>query len=86
MPGYRTWMLDGIVRGGLMEGDPDRSGPDAHWRVYIAVDDADAAYARAVELGGAEDTPPFDVPGVGRPAFIRDPFDLRVGLIQPLPG
>jgi len=86
MPGYRTWMLDGIVRGGLVQLDPERSGPMAHWRVYVAVADADAACARAVELGGTVDIPPFDVPGVGRPAFIRDPFDLRVGLIQPLPG
>jgi predicted enzyme related to lactoylglutathione lyase len=84
MPGYRTWQLDGITRGGVIQIDPERSGPDSHWRIYVAVADADAACGRAQELGGTVDTPPFDIENVGRPAFIRDPFDLRVGLIQPL--
>jgi predicted enzyme related to lactoylglutathione lyase len=85
MEGYRTWMMDGIVRGGLIQLDPERSGPQSHWRVYVAVEDADAACERAVELGGRVEVPPFDIPSVGRPAFVRDPADVRVGLIQPLP-
>ena len=66
--------------------DPERSGPDGHWRVYVAVADADAGCARTQELGGTVDIAPFDIENVGRPAFIRDPAGVRVGLIQQLPG
>ena len=41
--------------------------------VYISVDDADDSATKAVELGGQNTVPPFDVPGVGRMAGITDP-------------
>ena len=87
MDGYRTWQQDGVTCGGLIALDPMRSGEiGSHWRVHSAVADADAACRRADELGGSVEVPPFDIEGVGRSAFIRDPFDLRVGIIQQAQG
>jgi predicted enzyme related to lactoylglutathione lyase len=87
MDGYRTWQKDGVTRGGLIALDAMRSGEmGSHWRVHLAVADADATCRQADELGGTVEVPPFDIEGVGRSAFIRDPFDLRVGIIQPAQG
>ncbi|HMG41606.1 MAG TPA: VOC family protein [Acidimicrobiales bacterium] len=44
----------------------------AHWMVYIAVADADAAAAQVVELGGTVSVEPFDLPNVGRIAVVND--------------
>ena len=44
----------------------------AHWSITFAVDDADAAAAKAAELGGEVVVPPFDAPYV-RMTVLRDP-------------
>jgi uncharacterized protein len=44
----------------------------AHWSVTFAVKDADATAAKAYELGGTVNVPPFDAPWV-RMAVITDP-------------
>lgn len=43
-----------------------------HWSVTFSVDDADAAAARALELGGKILVPPVDIPPV-RSAILSDP-------------
>lgn len=43
------------------------------WATYVAVDDVDAAVARARELGATIASEPFDVDGAGRMAAIADP-------------
>jgi predicted enzyme related to lactoylglutathione lyase len=50
---------------------------------YIAVTDVDAACSTAGKSGGAVLKAPFDVPGVGRIAMIKDPAGAVVGLITP---
>jgi uncharacterized protein len=50
----------------------DDQGGVAHWSVTFAVEDADATAARAAELGGKVDVPPFDAPWV-RMTVITDP-------------
>jgi predicted enzyme related to lactoylglutathione lyase len=50
----------------------DEPHVDAHWSVTFGVDDADAAAARAAELGGRVLAPPFDAPWV-RMTVIADP-------------
>jgi predicted enzyme related to lactoylglutathione lyase len=70
---YTTWQLDGAMVAGMLpmpEGVPDRM--PSHWAVYFAVEDCDAALARAVELGGTEALAPTDIP-MGRFAFVADP-------------
>ncbi|HZN88494.1 MAG TPA: VOC family protein [Thermoleophilaceae bacterium] len=47
-------------------------GPPA-WLSYVTVDDADAAAARAGELGATLIAEPFDVMEVGRMAVVQDP-------------
>jgi predicted enzyme related to lactoylglutathione lyase len=44
-----------------------------HWEPYIAVENADAAAARAIQFGGTLLMPPFDVFDAGRMAVIKDP-------------
>ncbi len=50
----------------------DESETPAHWSVTFAVDDADAAAAKASELGGEIVAGPFDAPWT-RMAVIKDP-------------
>ena len=50
----------------------DQPDLPAHWSVTFAVADADAAAARATELGGTVIVPPFDAPWV-RMTVIGDP-------------
>jgi predicted enzyme related to lactoylglutathione lyase len=78
-PGLR----DRMAEGGAPEGFEDvvaamvplaGDQPDvpAHWSVTFAVDDADAAAAKAYELGGRVIVPPFDAPWV-RMTVLADP-------------
>ena len=54
---------------------PDALPAGAAWNTYIAVYDADAAAARAEELGGSVVMGPMDVGEAGRMAAIADPED-----------
>lgn len=59
-------------------GEPDR------WVTYIHVDDLDDAIARMQICGGKLLRAPWDVPGVGRVAMIRDPGGAEVGWVTPV--
>jgi predicted enzyme related to lactoylglutathione lyase len=48
-------------------------GVPVHWMIYIAVESADAAAARAAQLGGKIGKPAFDVSDFGRMAVLHDP-------------
>jgi uncharacterized protein len=61
---------------------PQMPGTPNHWHVYFATSDADAAAARATELGGSVLVPPFDTP-VGRIAVLRDPQGATFSILQP---
>ena len=50
------------------------------WIAYIEVPDVDAAVNRVVALGGKTVQEPFEVPGVGRNALVRDPCGALFGL------
>jgi predicted enzyme related to lactoylglutathione lyase len=56
--------------GAFPPGAPE--GTPAHWTVYFAVDDADAAAATAAEHGGSVVVPAVDTP-FGRQALLRGP-------------
>ncbi len=49
------------------------AGVPPHWMIYIAVENADAAVAKAQGLGGKILAPAFDVMDFGRMAVIQDP-------------
>ena len=74
----RETMLAGVMdaAGFLPEGVP------AHWSVYFAVDDTDAAVAKITELGGTIDQSAEDTP-YGRIAAASDPMGARFKLVGP---
>ena len=61
---------------------PEAGAPINGVVVVIGIDDADARYAAALEQGGAEAMAPYDMPGVGRLAYFRDPDGNVMGLIS----
>ena len=56
-----------------------------HWLPYVAVDDTDAAHARALERGARSITAPNENE-MGRGAVIEDPFGAAIGLFTAAPG
>lgn len=56
-----------------------------HWLPFVAVDDTDAAYARALSHGATGVTAPNDN-GMGRGAVIVDPHGAALGLFTAAPG
>lgn len=50
------------------------------WIAYVEVRDVDASAALAEELGGTIVRQPFEVPGVGRNALVRDPLGALIGI------
>ncbi|MFI1381569.1 VOC family protein [Embleya sp. NPDC020886] len=71
------------MQGGVMEVDPGQTAPQ--WQIYLGVDDCDASFARAIELGGTELMAPYDIPDVGRIAMLADPFGARFAMIKGIP-
>jgi predicted enzyme related to lactoylglutathione lyase len=59
------------------------AGVPPMWNSYITVEDADAAAARAGELGATVHAPPFEVMDVGRMAVIQDPQGAFFELWEP---
>ena len=86
-PGMENyWLLEqgGATAGGLIELNEETSGAEgSHWRVYVSVADIDATCEQTAALGGSVEVAAFDAEGIGRIAFIRDPFNVRLGVIQP---
>jgi uncharacterized protein len=62
---------------------PDEVPP--HWSITFAVDDADAAAARAADLGGKVTVPPFDAPYV-RMTLLSDPQGATFTASKYVPG
>jgi predicted enzyme related to lactoylglutathione lyase len=75
---YSICRRDGKAIAGLY----DRAETPA-WGSYISVDDVDAATERARELGAEVLVEPFDSPGGGRVATVRDPAGAAVSLSRP---
>ncbi len=73
--------------GGLfdMSGDAHCKSVPEHWLSYIAVDDIDARYKKALAAGAKEGRAPFDIPNVGRIAILQQPGGAMVGWITPKP-
>ena len=61
--------------GGVMRltDDMKAGGAQPTWLFYIGVDDVDASFAKVKANGGTSLMDPFDIPGVGRLAFVSDP-------------
>jgi hypothetical protein len=70
---YRMFKSDGHTVAAVSQLPAEQQRPSA-WNTYLAVDDVDAAVAKAAELGATVVMPPDEIPGdVGRMAAIQDP-------------
>lgn len=79
--GYTMCRLEGRPVAGLSPKPEGSSDPNA-WSTFLAVDDADAAVARAASAGGTTVTEPTTVGTLGRMAFGADPAGAAYGLWQ----
>ena len=66
---------------GLFDAKNDLGDLPPHWKVYFAVNDADAATKLITELGGTMITEPADTP-FGRMAHARDYSGAPFSIIQ----
>lgn len=78
---YVTFMAGEERRGGGMPLPPGVNAP-AHWLPYFAVEDVDAAAAKAGTLGGKPHVPPTDIPGTGRFAVLADPQGAAFAIVK----
>lgn len=78
--GYRTAQLGGKAVGGVMK--LMQEGQPPAWLTYIAVEDAEAAAAKAVEAGATVLAGPMAVLDYGTMAVLSDPSGAVFGLWQ----
>jgi uncharacterized protein len=79
---YVEFQVDGESVAGAAELPPN-AGPEVpnHWLVYFRVDDVDATYRQALDLGAREMNAPSDFPG-GRFAILVDPQGAVFALLR----
>ena len=77
--GYWSITNGGRQNGGMV---PMLEGGHPAWNLYFAVDDVDAALARAQELGAAIVVGPMDIPNSGRFVVLRDPQNAVFSLFS----
>jgi uncharacterized protein len=77
MGGGQQYTVFNGTRAGMM------AGKQSLWSVYFHVVDVDAVAKKAASLGARTETPPTDIPGVGRFAVIRDPQGAVFALLDP---
>lgn len=81
-PDYTSFSADGEQIAGGMEMQPNIPAEvPSYWMIYFNVDDVDAAFNRAIELGATELVSPSPMPG-GRFAIINDPQGAMLGLLK----
>ena len=79
---YWQWELEGKNVGGMLRmGDDFPDDVPAHWIVYIAVEDADAAAEKAQEKGAELRAEPFTTEA-GRIAVLTDPHGAAFAVIN----
>lgn len=79
---YRLASIDGQDWAGLLPMTAQRRDVPAHWAVYFRVASCDAAVEALQSLGGTVLAGPFNAPGVGRIAVVRDPQGAAFHLVR----
>jgi predicted enzyme related to lactoylglutathione lyase len=80
---YHILSKGGVDRGGVTSHLPRGARP--HWLPYVAVDDADAALARAKKAGATISVGPEDIPGIGRFGVFTDLTGAVIAIMKPAP-
>lgn len=73
------------IDGGLAQREgpaPQAGAPINGSTIVVAVDDADATFARGIELGADAAVHPEDLEGVGRVGYLRDPDGNVFGILS----
>jgi predicted enzyme related to lactoylglutathione lyase len=73
------------INGGLMHRRGDRPSPNAPCNAFVItvdVDNVDGCVAKALAAGGSLALPKMAVPGIGWLAYIKDPDQNIVGMMQ----
>ena len=84
-PPYTEFLLNGDSIAGGWEMNPSMpAGVPSYWQIYFSVDDVDAAFRKALDLGAREMVAPQDFPG-GRFAIVSDPQGASIGLLKTTP-
>ena len=79
---YTQLEHDGVPIAGALEMN-SQIPPEtpSYWLIYVTVDDVDARFQKAIELGGSEMVAPQDMPG-GRFAIVSDPQGAAFGILN----
>lgn len=88
MPNGTYWLAksgDQMAAGIFDTSGTDMESMPEFWLSYIAVDDVDARVAKAKKAGASVVREPFDVPGVGRIAILKQPNGAGIGWMTPVP-
>jgi uncharacterized protein len=81
-PDYNEFQIGGQSVAGAWEMNPNVPAEvPSYWQIYFAVDDVDAAFKKALELGAHEMVAPTEYPG-GRFAIATDPQGASFGLLK----
>jgi predicted enzyme related to lactoylglutathione lyase len=78
---YTTFKVGDDLAAGMMAKTPDMEPMPDVWGIYFAVDDCEAAVAKAVELRGTVVAAPFDTP-IGKMAVLADPQGATFALVS----
>ena len=83
---YTTFKLGGrsAAAGYTMNAEQRAQGVPSHWGIYMEVQNADDAAAKAKQLGGNVIAPAFDVMDYGRMAVLQDPTGAYFCVWQPM--
>jgi predicted enzyme related to lactoylglutathione lyase len=81
---YTMFTLDGDLVAGMGPLSPEQqeAGQPPAWSAYIIVDDVDAVFAKAVELGATPLMEPMQIMNAGKMVFILDPVGAPIGFWQ----
>ena len=88
MPGGGTYWVaklgDKPVGGIFPMVGPQFKDMPERWVSILAVDDVDARLKKATAAGAKVMKPPFDIPDVGRVAYIEEPGGAMIGWLTPV--
>jgi uncharacterized protein len=83
-PLYTLFIVGETAVTGMIEmpDDARNAGFPSCWLGYVGVDDVDASFAQAKELGASVHVEPRDIPNIGRFAVIGDPQGAVIALFK----